>query len=530
MKKRERTIRTMEINIIFKTFRCVTFEINDGGIYNTTEVYKVYLNNQLLFETDKVINSLYNLIPDNEYVLVIRNQKEEIIGSTDFTTPKELFTIDVKELGAYGDGIHDDTSFIQAAFMMSKKGVRVLIPKGEYKITSLFLTSDLTVELEKGAHLMASVDRNERVRFPGSYKTTDENDDECHYGTWEGNPFPMFAGIITGINVSDITIYGEGILDGMASNDNWWKNPKVMNIAYRPRMIFLNRCNNVTVQGIKVTNSPAWNIHPFFSENLLFCDMFVENPKISPNTDGLDPESCKNVDIVGLHFSLGDDCIAVKSGKFYMGQKYKTPSDNIHIRQCLMENGHGAVTLGSEIAGGVTNLLVEKCLFRNTDRGLRIKTRRGRGRQCFLDNIMFRDIKMDSVMSPFTVNMFYFCDPDGHEEYVQSREKYPVDERTPRLGLMTFENIEAKNAHVCAAYFLGLPEEKIEAVHMKNVNVDYSENAMSDLPVMCDGIEPMTKKGIVAINVKELILENVNVNGQDGEEITADGVDNLVKR
>ena len=89
--------------------------------------------------------------------------------------------------------------------------------------------------------------------------------------------------------------------------------------------------------------------------------------------------------ICGVRFSLGDDCIAVKSGKIYMGRRYKTPSSNIHVYQCLMEHGHGAVTVGSEMAGGVNNLIVEKCRFYHTDRGLRIKTRRGRGKDAILE-------------------------------------------------------------------------------------------------------------------------------------------------
>lgn len=112
---------------------------------------------------------------------------------------------------------------------------------------------------------------------------------------------------------------------------------------------------------------------PYFSDELLFCNLIVENPAKSPNTDGLDPESCRDVTICGVRFSLGDDCIAVKSGKIYMGRRYKTPSSNIHVYQCLMEHGHGAVTVGSELAGGVNNLIVEKCRFYHTDRGLRIR-------------------------------------------------------------------------------------------------------------------------------------------------------------
>lgn len=98
-----------------------------------------------------------------------------------------------------------------------------------------------------------------------------------------------------------------------------------------------------------------------------------------------------------------------------------------------MENGHGAVTLGSEMAGGVVNLTVEDCIFRHTDRGLRIKTRRGRGKDAILSNIIFRNLTLDHVMTPLVVNCFYFCDPDGKTTYVQSRDVYPVDDRTPQV-------------------------------------------------------------------------------------------------
>ena len=183
--------------------------------------------------------------------------------------------------------------------------------------------------------------------------------EEYNLGTWEGNPLPMFAGIITGIGVRDINLYGEGSINGCANHENWWKNEKEMVGAFRPSMLFLNHCENVNVQGLYFHDSPAWVIHPYFSNQLRFCDLLVENPKQSPNTNGLDTESCKNVEILGVHFSLGDDCIAVKAGKIYMGRKYKTSAENTHICHCLMENGHGAVTVGSEIGAGVKNMLVE---------------------------------------------------------------------------------------------------------------------------------------------------------------------------
>ncbi|MBO5523254.1 MAG: glycoside hydrolase family 28 protein, partial [Roseburia sp.] len=405
---------------------------------------------------------------------------------------------------------------------------RVLVPKGTYRITSLFLKSGLNLELAEGAELKAETDRNAYPKFPALIESYDETD-EYNLGTWEGNPLPMFAGIITGISVENVRIYGKGTINGNASKENWWHNPKVMVGAFRPRLFFISHCKNVTLQGVKFCNSPSWTLHPYFSDDLKFYNLTVENPSDSPNTDGLDPESCKNVEIAGIRFSLGDDCIAVKSGKIYMGRKHKTPSENLHIRQCLMENGHGAVTVGSEMAGGVKNLIVEECLFRHTDRGLRIKTRRGRGKDAVLDNIAFKKINMDHVMTPFVVNSFYFCDPDGKTEYVQSREAMPVDDRTPEIKRLDFEDIDAKNCHVAAAHFDGLPEQKIEEIIMKNVSVTYAGNPKCDVPAMSAGVEPCSRKGIFANNVKKLVLENVSINGQEGEEMTLLGVDEIIR-
>lgn len=520
----------IDTSVIFLSPRSVSLIIDDGGIYNTKEEYSIYLNGELRINSSKIVSSIYGLEPATEYKAQIKNAEGECVSELSFTTKDELLTINVMELGAHGDGVTDDTAYIQAAIMACPKGGRVLIPEGEYLFTSIFLNSGINLEIAKGAHLKADTRREVRVHFPGSLPTTDPKNDEYHLGSWEGNPTPMFAGLLTGINVENVCVYGEGTIDGCASTDNWWFEPKKMNVAYRPRLIFLNHCKDIQFQGITVTNSPSWTIHPFFSDDLKFCDMNVINPKVSPNTDGLDPESCERVDIVGVHFSLGDDCIAVKSGKIYMGLKYGKPSNDIHVWQCLMENGHGAVTLGSEIAGGVTNMTIEKCLFNSTDRGLRIKTRRGRGKNCFLDNITFRDIIMDNVLNPFTGNMFYFCDPDGHEEYVQSKEMYPVDERTPKLGILKFENIKATNAHVSAAYFSGLPESKIEEVHFKNVDISFAKECESGVPIMCDSVSEMSKCGIFIENAKSLVLDNVKVEGYEGEEITLVGVDSYERR
>ena len=435
----------------------------------------------------------------------------------------------IRDFGAYGDGEHDDTNAIQCAIMASKKNCRVYVPEGTYRISSIFLKDDLTLELAKGATLLAFTDRDKFPILPGLIESYDEKS-EYNLASWEGNPVDSFSAIICGLNVKNIVITGEGTIDGGTTHDNWWKNCKVRNIAWRPNLFFINHCENVTMQGITVQNSPCWTIHPYFSNHLKFIDVKIKAPADSHNTDGLDPESCEDVLVLGTYISVGDDCIAIKSGKIYMGRKYKTPAENTHICHCLMENGHGAVTVGSEIGAGVKNMLVEKCCFSHTDRGLRIKTRRGRGKDSVLDGITFRDIEMDHVMTPFTANAFYFCDPDGRTEYVQSRACYPVDERTPEMRKFCFENIKAENCHVAAAYFDGLPESKIESITMKNVEISFAKEAEMGVPIMSNGVEPCSKKGIYVHNVEKLVLDHVQVTGADGAPVEAVDVDEMIQK
>jgi polygalacturonase len=506
----------MELKILMKTARSVSFEIMDGGIYNTQETYDILVNGKLVRKTDTVITSLFGLKPQTVYHLEAADQKGRILGSVDVTTEEEFVTLDVRDFGAKGDGIQDDTSFIQAAILCCPKNGRVLVKRGTYRITSLFLKSDLKLEIAGDAVLKAIPDKEKYPKLPGRIESWDETE-EYYLGTWEGNPQTVFSGVLSGIHLKNVVIYGEGTIDGNASWENWWSEPKTKEGVFRPRLLFLNHCEHVKVQGLVFTNSPSWTLHPYFSDHLSFINVEIRNPSNSPNTDGLDPESCRDVEVLGVKFSLGDDCIAVKSGKIYMGRKYKRPTENMRVRQCLMEKGHGAVTLGSEIAGGVKNLLVENCRFSHTDRGLRIKTRRGRGEDSVVDEICFRNLEMDHVLTPFVVNCFYYCDPDGKTTYVQQREKLPVDERTPVIKKLVFENIKAKNCHIAAAYLEGLPERKIEEIRMKNVDISYAEDAKTGIPAMTNGVCPQRRQGLFARNVEKLVLENVKITGQEGE-------------
>lgn len=503
----------MEIKIIKTAARFAVAEV----IGSNAEKLDAKLNGKAV-ELNNAINYIDGLKPETEYVL--EAQGAEIRFKTDY----EFVTLDVKSFGAKGDGENDDTVYIQAAVMACPEKSRVLVSKGRYKVTNLFLKSNITLEIAEDAEIIADNERFSHAVFPGMIKSYDEKD-EYNLGTWEGNPLKMFAGIITGVDVDNVTICGKGLLNGNASHEDWWYNEKVMVGAFRPRMLFFERCKGVEVYGVKIQNSPSWTVHPYFSEDIRLCAIRINNPQNSPNTDGIDVESCKNVIIEGVHFTLGDDCIALKSGKIYMGRKYRIPSENIHIRRCFMENGHGAVTLGSEMSAGIKNVKVEDCTFKNTDRGLRIKTRRGRGDTAVIDEITFRNIVMDNVKTPFVANCFYFCDPDGRTSFVQDRNPHPVDEGTPHIKKLCFEDIECRGCNFAAAYFMGLPERKISEIVMKNVTVDYAENAEKGFPAMLCGIDEMSRRGIIAENIERITLENVRINGQEGEALEFINVD-----
>lgn len=512
----------MELKIIYQTSRSVVLEINDGGIFYTKASYSLKLNEIDYGITNRVITGIYQLKPDTEYTLCAWNGKE--VGRISFTTLPESYTLNVKDFGAKGDGSSDDTCCIQAAIMACPKNARVYIPEGIYRITSIFLKNNLKIEISKNAVIKAFATRENRPVMPGLIQNYDETL-EYNLGTWEGNPLTMFAGIIHGISIENVEIYGQGVIDGNAGSDNWWKNPKDKDVAWRPRTIFLQNCKNIVIEGICVQNSPSWTVHPYFCQNLKFIGMSIVNPKDSPNTDALDVESCRDVEIAGVYFSVGDDCIALKSGKIYMGSKYKIPSEKILIRQCCMRDGHGSITIGSEMAGGVKNVIVNNCLFLDTDRGLRIKTRRGRGKDAVIDSIIFDGIKMNGVMTPLVVNCFYFCDPDGHSSYVQMKDYYTVDDRTPEIRQLIFRNLECKNCHVAAVYIYGLPEKKIEEVTLENTYFEFTENSKLGIPAMMDDVEPVMKMGIFINNVKKLIMKNLEVKGQIGEEIVLTNVD-----
>ncbi|MDE6613553.1 MAG: glycoside hydrolase family 28 protein, partial [Clostridia bacterium] len=204
----------------------------------------------------------------------------------------------------------------------------------------------------------------------------------------------------------------------------------------------------------------------------------------------------------------------------YMGRTYKTPANRHTLRNNIFQDGHGAIVLGSEMSGGVKNLSVSQCVFRHTDRGLRIKTRRGRGKDAVIDGVTFENIKMENVITPLVINMYYFCDPDGHTEYVWSRNKsIKVDDGTPYLGRFAFRNIDCKDCECMAGYFDGLVEQPIKEIVIEDVSFSFKSDATAHEPAMLENVKAYCRAGLYVDNVERLVLKNVTFEGVDGEKI-----------
>jgi len=510
----------MRFHILSLSSVSACFELDNAEPYYAPAPFGVTLNGAPALEGVRVnVFSLFGLTPDTEYRAAVGED------AVTFRTLRETACLNVQDFGARGDGAADDTAAIQAAVNVCPPGGRVLVPKGTYCIRPLVLKSDLTLNLEEGAVLLADPAEDHYPILPGELEdaVTGEN---IQVSSWEGTPSSCRQSILSAFYAKNIKVVGRGVIDGNAQNSTWWRDVKTRTIG-RPKLVFFNHCENVAFHGILGRNSPSWNFHPFFCEEVYFHDIAVEAPKDSPNTDGTDPESCNVVHYVGVRFSVGDDAIAIKSGKMYMGMKYKTPARNHVIRNCLMEYAHGAVVLGSEMSGGIRDLTVSQCLFSHTDRGMRIKTRRGRGKTCVVDGVEFSNIKMDNVMCPLVINMYYFCDPDGKTEYVWSKEKLPVDDRTPYLGSFTFRDMECTDCEWAAGYFYGLTEMPVGSVTIENVRFTFKPDASRGFPAMMSNIDEECKRGLYFNCVKKVTLKNVTMTGQDGDEVTALNVEEV---
>lgn len=427
---------------------------------------------------DRPVLTLENLVPDTAYTLAI-----ETAPDLPITTPTEPAFIDITEYDA-SEAAENNAPAFAAAIAAAPDGATLYVPPGIWRTAPVFLKLRINLWLPEGTIVTGLADRS-------VYPILDAfTPDGRQQASWEGVPANCYASLITAIDADHVTISGKGTLDGAGAESDWWSWPKeTRDNARRPRTIFANRCTHFAMAGITVRNSPSWTIHPIDCASLTFADLRIENPPDSPNTDGLNPESSTDVEIVGVRFSVGDDCIAIKAGKIWPDGTVPAPTRNVSVRHCHMERGHGGVVIGSEMSGSVTDVTIENCTMIDTDRGLRIKTRRGRGGK--VARIAMRNCLLDGVRTAFVVNAHYFCDPDGKSDAVQNRAPAPVTDKTPHIVDISFTDIEARNVHHALVYVLGLAEAPVTGLTVSDVAVSFAPEAVADVPDMALGLPAM---------------------------------------
>jgi polygalacturonase len=446
-------------------------------------------------------------------------------------------TIRVTDHGARGDGLTLNTSAIAAAIAACVKagGGRVVVPRGVFLTGPVELKSRVDLHLERGALLLFSPKFEQYPLTRTSY---------------EGLASVKATSPIWARGAEDIAITGEGVIDGSGqawrpvkkgkmtaaqwtallasggvvdkAGTTWWPSPEALNGAetvkaldsrpggaslqdyaaarefLRPVMISLVECRRVLLDGPTFQNSPAWNIHPLLSEDIVIRNVTVLNPWFSQNGDGLDLDSCRRAIVYNCHFDVGDDAICIKSGKDEYGRKRGRPTEDVVITDNIVYHGHGGFTVGSEMSGGVRNILVERCTFLGTDVGLRFKTTRGRGG--VVERIWIRDVQMKDIPTDaIGFNMYYGGEaPTDVAETgdVAPRPATAVGEGTPQFRDIVLTRILCRGAER-AVMLEGLPEMPIRGI-------------------VLDDVQITAKKGLATVDADAITLRRLEIASQAG--------------
>ena len=419
--------------------------------------------------------------------------------------PKRNFSI--LKYGAKAGGSFDNRAAINKAIDACSKagGGRVVIPAGQYLTGAIQLKSNVDLHVSKGATLKFATD-------PTAYMP-------IVHTRWEGMELMHLSPLIYAYEQTNIAVTGEGTLDGQGKSFFWkWHgnpryggNPDVIsqrpararlyemmdkNVPVaerifgeghylRPQFIQPYKCKNVLIEGVRIIDSPMWEVHPVLCENVTIRNLHIATH--GPNNDGCDPESCKDVLIDNCYFDTGDDCIAIKSGRNNDGRRINVPTENIIVRNCTMKDGHGGITVGSEISGGVRNLFAHDCKLDSADlwTALRVKNNASRGGK--LENFYFKNITVGQV-SRAVVEIDFNYEEGKKGDHIPVVRNYIVDKLTCGTGNRAVD-------------LQGLDNAPIYDVKITNSSFGTVRN-----------------KSVVK-NVKGLKLENVTIEGKKVEEL-----------
>jgi pectinesterase len=383
-------------------------------------------------------------------------------------------TFDVRDFGAKGDGKSQDTPGIQQALDAcgTAGGGIVRLPPGTYLSRPIHLRNKTTLYLDSGTKLQA----------------TDEPEDFAD----PRKPGSRLA-FVNGNRLEQVAITGGGTIDG--AGERWWAPVRAAKrakqpyneVPRRPRMVILSECRNVRIDGVTLQNSPSFHLVPSECENVLITNVTFRAPDDAPNTDAIDPSACRDVRIIGCTIDVGDDNIALKSGRKVAG--HEAAVENVWVERCTFLHGHG-MSVGSETLGGVKNLTVTNCTFNGTTSGIRIKSARGKGG--LVEKLVYTDITMTNVEYPIYLTSYYPKVP-------KDDSARPMAPDSPVYRNIIIRNLVAHSPRA-AGMIVGLPEAPIVRIKLENVQIT-------------------APTGLVVRNAEAVELKDSIVNAEHGASI-----------
>ena len=292
------------------------------------------------------------------------------------------------DFGAAADGVTDDGNAIQKAIDTCASdggGTVVLLSGRTYYSHSIELKDNVELHLQRGAVLKASGDTKSYIRPCETI-----NDPKT---ALVGNPVtgkPSFA-FIYAFEADGCAVTGGGVIDGncyafVERKDRYYVTG---NFYPRPTMIYIEKSDHVSVRDVTLQNAPFWTLHPAGCHDVLISNIRILNPLDVANSDGIDPDSCKNVRILGSHIECADDCICMKTTN---GNREYGSCENVIISDCTLISTSAAIKIGTEGVNDFKNIYVSSCIISKSNRGLSIQIRDGGN----VENVSFSHICVET--------------------------------------------------------------------------------------------------------------------------------------
>ena len=370
-----------------------------------------------------------------------------------FFTQLVSAALDVRSFGAKGDGQTLDTRAIQAAIDSASAcgGETVVLTPGKYLSGTLVLKSNVTLHIERGATLLGSTQFSDYPAYESSYVS--------HIKRYSNRS------LIFAEKVENITICGEGTIDGQGSLENYpaTETETLMGITRRPYLLRVISCKNVTLNHIHLRNSPAWTQHYLDCENVFIDGIDVYNHG-NYNNDGIDIDNCRQVRIVNSHFNTDDDAICFKT------TNATGRCENVVVANCVIAANCNAMKWGSETNGGFRNFTITNCVFRRADEptiydrphrtlgGLAIETVDG----ALLENFNISNISMYGVMTPLFIRL-----ANRGRNYYDGGSSQPAG----TLRNVHINNLTATMHGLVTSSITGLEGHPVENVTLTNVHL-----------------------------------------------------------